>query len=64
MEKILKIEGMMCNHCVTHIQKSLAAVHGVYEVSVSLEDKSARIKLNQYVWTILSKRLFRMQVVN
>ena len=37
MEKILKIEGMMCNHCVMHVQKALAAVPGVTEVTVSLD---------------------------
>ena len=49
MEKRLKIEGMMCGHCVMHVQKALAALPGVDEVSVSLEDKSARVKLNQNV---------------
>ena len=49
MEKVLKIEGMMCNHCVMHVKKALAAVPGVDEVSVSLEDKSAYVKLNQNV---------------
>ena len=49
MEKVLKIEGMMCGHCVMHVQKALAAVPGVEEVAVSLDDKSARVKLNQNV---------------
>ena len=49
MEKTLKIEGMMCNHCVMHVQKALAAVPGVAEVTVSLEEKSAKVKLNQDV---------------
>ena len=49
MEKILKIEGMMCNHCVMHVQKALAAVPGVAEVAVSLEEKAAKVKLNQNV---------------
>ena len=49
MEKILKIEGMMCNHCVMHVQKALAAVPGVDEVTVSLEEKSAHVKLHQNV---------------
>ena len=49
MEKILKIEGMMCNHCVMHVQKTLAAVPGVAEVTVSLEEKAAKVKLNQNV---------------
>ena len=49
MEKVLKIEGMMCNHCVVHVQKALAAIPGVEEVAVSLEDKSAHVKLHQNV---------------
>ena len=45
----MKIEGMMCNHCVMHVQKALAAVPGVAEVTVSLEEKNAKVKLNQNV---------------
>ena len=49
MEKTLKIEGMMCNHCVMHVQKALAAIPGVGEVTVSLDEKNAKVKLNQAV---------------
>jgi len=49
MEKTLKIEGMMCNHCVMHVQKALAAIPGVAEVTVSLDEKNAKVKLNQAV---------------
>ena len=49
MEKLLKIEGMMCGHCVMHVQKALAAVPGVAEVTVSLDEKAATVKLNQNV---------------
>ena len=49
MEKILKIEGMMCNHCVMHVQKTLAAIPGVAEVTVRLDEKNAKVKLNQNV---------------
>ncbi|MBQ8359194.1 MAG: cadmium-translocating P-type ATPase [Oscillospiraceae bacterium] len=44
MEKTLKIEGMMCSHCVMHVQKALAAIPGVAEVTVSLEEKNAKVK--------------------
>ncbi len=40
----LKIEGMMCMHCVAHVEKALKAVAGVESVEVSLENKSATIK--------------------
>lgn len=37
----LKIEGMMCQHCVKHVHDALAKMAGVSEVEVSLENKSA-----------------------
>ena len=49
MEKTLQIEGMTCQHCVMHVQKALAAIPGVEETAVSLEEKSARVKLSQDV---------------
>ena len=49
MEKTLKIEGMMCSHCVMHVQKALTAIPGVAEVSVSLDEKNAKVKLKQNV---------------
>ncbi len=39
----LKIEGMMCPHCVAHVEKALLAVPGVKAVTVSLEHKNALI---------------------
>ena len=41
MKKTVKIEGMMCMHCVAHVKKALEALEGVTEVEVSLEDKQA-----------------------
>lgn len=49
MEKILQIEGMMCQHCVMHVQKALVAIPGVEETAVSLEEKAAKVKLSQDV---------------
>jgi len=43
-EKVMKkigIEGMMCMHCVAHVEKALLAVEGVGEVKVSLEERCA-----------------------
>ena len=31
MEKILKVEGMMCPHCEAHVKKALEALAGVEE---------------------------------
>ncbi|MCQ2419135.1 MAG: cadmium-translocating P-type ATPase [Clostridia bacterium] len=41
MKATIKIEGMMCQHCVAHVNKALRAVEGVTDVSVSLENKCA-----------------------
>ena len=49
MEKTLQVEGMMCQHCVIHVQKVLAALPGVEEAAVSLEEKAAKVKLTQDV---------------
>ena len=43
MVKELKIEGMMCKHCVKHVHDALAAMDGVTAVDVSLEKNSAEV---------------------
>lgn len=43
MKKTVKIEGMMCMHCVGHIEKALKVLEGAESVEVSLEDKTATI---------------------
>ncbi len=42
MKKTVKIEGMMCMHCVAHVKKALEALNAG-EVEVSLENKCALI---------------------
>lgn len=39
----LKIEGMTCLNCVTHVQKALEAVPGVTDVTVT-QDEGATIQ--------------------
>lgn len=41
MEKILKIDGMSCNHCVATVKKALESVEGVEDAEVSLDEKQA-----------------------
>lgn len=41
MTKTIYIEGMMCNHCVMHVEKALRALSGVSEVNVMLNEKKA-----------------------
>ena len=49
MEKILKIEGMVCGNCVKHVHKALMGVFGVQDAEVSLENKLATVQLSQNV---------------
>ena len=44
--KKINIEGMMCMHCVGHVEKALKAIEGVGEVNVSLDDKCATVTGN------------------
>ena len=39
--KTLKVEGMMCEHCVAHVTKALEGVKGVKNVRVSLDEGTA-----------------------
>lgn len=45
MEKKMLIEGMMCNHCKARVEKALSEVEGVTEAAVSLEEKTATIRM-------------------
>ena len=49
MTKTLKIEGMMCQHCVAHVTKALQAVEGVDSVEVNLKKKTATVTLAKEV---------------
>ena len=39
----LTVEGMMCQHCVSHVKKALEGVKGVTAVSVDLDAKTATV---------------------
>ena len=45
MKKTLKVEGMMCQHCVAHVTKALSGVDGVASVDVNLKKKTAVVEL-------------------
>jgi Cu+-exporting ATPase len=49
MKKIVKIEGMHCQHCSGSVQKGLSKIAGVKSVSVSLEDKQALVECDESV---------------
>ena len=49
MEKTLKIEGMMCEHCEMHTQKALEALDGVTKALVSHQTGTAVVTLEKNV---------------
>lgn len=46
MEKKIQIEGMMCQHCVAHVEKALTALGGVSAAQADLEGKCATVTLS------------------
>ena len=57
MVKILKIEGMMCGHCSSHVEKALRELDGVSEVVVSLEEKTAKVIMDKEISNEVFKNL-------
>ena len=49
MEKIIKVEGMMCPHCEAHVKKALEALEGVEVAVASHEKKTVTLTLSQDV---------------
>ena len=49
MTKQLKISGMSCGHCVSHVKSALEGVDGVSQADVSLEDNWAEVTLSDGV---------------
>ena len=49
MKKVLDVEGMMCQHCVAHVNKALSGIEGVEAVEVSLEGKTATVTMAKEV---------------
>ena len=49
MKRTLKIEGMMCQHCVAHVTNALQGVAGVTAVEVNLKKKTAVAELGEDV---------------
>lgn len=44
MKKIIKIEGMSCNHCVSHVKEALENINTVNVLEVNLENKNAIVE--------------------
>ncbi len=43
METVIKVEGMMCNHCKMHVEKACAAVPGCTGAVVDLGAKNVTV---------------------
>lgn len=43
MTRTIKVEGMMCMHCVAHVKEALESIKGIEKVEVSLEKNEATI---------------------
>ena len=52
METVIKVEGMMCNHCKARVEKVCKAVPGVEEAVVDLEAKTVTVTGNADVAAI------------
>jgi copper ion binding protein len=44
MQTTLKIEGMSCEHCVTHVTQALEGINGVRSAKISLEHHKAEVE--------------------
>ena len=49
MKKIIKIDGMGCQHCVNRVTEALSAIDGVDVLEVSLEEKSATVDVEESI---------------
>lgn len=49
MKKIIKIDGMECEHCKASVEKALSAVAGVASVKVNLKKQTAIAALDSEV---------------
>ncbi len=69
MKKTLKIEGMMCQHCVAHVTKALQGVEGVAAVEVNLKKKTAVVELasevdNQSLITAITESGYEVKKID
>ena len=49
MKKLMKIDGIMCEHCKAHVTRALSAIPGVSAVDVDLAAKTATLTLAEPV---------------
>ena len=49
VEKIIKVDGMMCPRCEAHVVKALTAIDGVESATASHEENIAKVTLTKDV---------------
>ena len=49
MKKIMYVEGMVCNNCVSHVTEALLEIEGVAGADVVLEPKTATVTLEKEI---------------
>ena len=49
MEKVIKVEGMMCPRCEAHVVKALTAIDGVESATASHEENIAKVTLTKEI---------------
>ena len=47
MQKVLKVEGMTCEHCVQTVTEAVGKMSGVEKVDVSLEQKEVTVDFDE-----------------
>ena len=47
MQKVLKVEGMTCQHCIQTVTETVSKVTGVEKVDVSLEQKEVTVHFDE-----------------
>jgi len=46
MEKVIRVEGMTCNHCKMAVEGALKKLNGVSNAIVSLENKNVTVNFD------------------
>jgi copper chaperone len=47
VQKILKVEGMTCQHCIQTVTETIGKMRGVEKVDVNLEQKEVTIDFDE-----------------
>ena len=48
MKKLIKVNGMSCDHCIRRINKAINEISGANCLSISLIDKTVEIEVIDY----------------